>query len=78
LIDTSHFVLYYAGPNAPSRVDELKIRSIPGLTVLDQASPKLLLVDAPNEELQEAMRQLEGWTFEREQPAQTGIERSSK
>jgi hypothetical protein len=74
LSQDSHFVLYYAGPHLPPDNHQREIRAIPGLRVLDEASPKLMLVDAPEEPLQKTLSELEGWTFERERPLRTGEE----
>jgi hypothetical protein len=47
------------------------------LRILDETSPKLMLVDAPREELRRALSsELDGWTFEPEQTMGTDEEGS--
>jgi hypothetical protein len=68
--------LYYAGIHPPPETHRRKIRAIPGLRVLEEASPKLLLVEAAKDELQKILSELDGWTFAPEQTLGTDAEGS--
>ncbi|MBV9747523.1 MAG: hypothetical protein JO157_01800 [Acetobacteraceae bacterium] len=70
--ETDHFVLYRRGRDAPAAEERARIRATPGLHVLDEASPRLLLVECSEAELRHALRDLEGWTCERERSVRAG------
>jgi hypothetical protein len=62
------WVIYYSGPGNPPEDHRLRIREIPGLRVVDETSPRLLLVEAPESELRSTLGQLAGWIIEPEYP----------
>jgi hypothetical protein len=68
----SQFVLYYRGSTIPPEDDRARIRATPGLRVIDEASPRLLLVECRNLELQKTLRDLRGWSIEPEYPVRVG------
>lgn len=47
--------------------DMLRIRSVPSVTILDRASDRMMLVDAPEAELRAAVEQMPGWVLVPEQ-----------
>jgi hypothetical protein len=63
----SRFILRYTGraPEASSGLE--RIRSTPGLTVVEDASPRMLLVEASDRVLDELVASLPGWVVSREQ-----------
>jgi hypothetical protein len=66
LSESDRFVLYRRGRDTPAAEERARIRATPGLHVLDEASPRLLLVECSEAELRQTLRELEGWTCERE------------
>ncbi len=60
------FVLYYRGSHEPPAEHLARIRRARGLRVVEEDSPRLLLVEAPEFELQKTLRGLTGWTVEPE------------
>ena len=66
--ENDRFVLYHRGQETPAADERARIRATPGLRVLDEASPRLLLVECSEAELRRTLRDLEGWTCERERP----------
>lgn len=62
-----HFILKFRGSGSkPADVVE-KIRSTPSFTILDESSPRMMLVDAPEEHLQQVMESLPDWKAYSEQ-----------
>jgi len=61
------FILRFTGRGTPPDSDLAKIRSAPGVTVLETASPRMLLVQAAPETLRQLAEALPGWTSSREQ-----------
>ena len=64
--ESDRFVLYHRGPDTPAGHERDRIRATPGLRVLDVASPRLMLVECSETELRRTLRDLEGWSCERE------------
>ncbi len=66
------FVLLYRGRGAPPESDRRRIEAVRALHVVEAESPRLLLVEAPEEELRAVVAALPQWTIgeERELPAQ--------
>ncbi len=67
----TRFVLYYAGALPPAG-DQPKIEAVPGLKIVDQTSPKLLLVEAPETPVHRLLEELDGWVLEPERPFRAG------
>jgi len=61
------FILRFTGRGAPPDADLVQIRSAPGVTVLDRASPRMLLVQASPEAIHQMTEALSGWIYSREQ-----------
>ena len=60
------FILRFTGREAPADSDLVKIRSAPGVTVLDDAAPRMLLVEASSETVGELVKSMPGWISTRE------------
>lgn len=64
---SSRFILRYRGPGkAPSEATE-RIRSVPGVAIVDAASSRMLLVEGPEAMLREAVGRLADWVIAPEQ-----------
>ena len=61
------YILRYTGGGAAPDSDLARIRSAPGVTVLDSASSRMLLVQASPETLSQLAQALPGWIPSREQ-----------
>lgn len=59
--ERSRFILRYVGPGEAPEADVARIRDLPGLSVLDASSGRMLLVDAPVVALRRMMTGLPGW-----------------
>jgi hypothetical protein len=62
----NRFVLYYGGPIPPSTEDRKRIELIHGVRIVDEASARLLLVEGPETELRNGLKQMKGWILEPE------------
>jgi hypothetical protein len=47
--------------------DVSRIRALPGATVLDASSPRMMLVEGPEEHLRTALNEMPGWVMTPEQ-----------
>ena len=63
----SHYILRYKGAGRKPAGDVEKIRTLPGLKVLDEGSPRMILVDAPEGALNALAEALPDWTVSPEQ-----------
>jgi hypothetical protein len=61
------FILRYTGRGAMPDSHLTQIRSAPGVTVLDSTSPRMLLVQASPETVNQLAQALPGWTYSSEQ-----------
>jgi len=59
-------VLRFRGAGAKPPEDVARIRALPKLKVLDDASGRMMLVEAPEDELTELMRSLPQWVLSEE------------
>jgi hypothetical protein len=62
----TRFILRFTGQGVPPEADLTQIRSAPGVTVLDSASPRMLLVQGSPETLGQLAKALPGWVYNRE------------
>jgi hypothetical protein len=62
----NRYILRFRGQGAKPAADVERIRSLPNATVLDDESARMLLVEAPADELQTAMASLPGWVMTEE------------
>jgi hypothetical protein len=62
----NRYILRFRGQGSKPSADVELIRSLPHATVLDEDSARMLLVEAPVEELQTAMHSLPGWVMAEE------------
>lgn len=62
----NRYILRFRGEGEKPETDVEVIRSLPHLKVLDEDSPRMLLVEAPEEELQPAMDALPNWLMSEE------------
>jgi hypothetical protein len=60
------FILRFRGQGRKPAADVARIRSLAQLTVLDDSSPRMLLVEAPEEPLATLMAALPDWMMTRE------------
>lgn len=63
----SRFILRYRGTGPKPTVDVERIRALPSVTVLDDSSPRMLLVEAPQTELKALVDSMPGWIMTQEQ-----------
>jgi hypothetical protein len=61
------YILRFSGKGAMPASDAERIRSAPGVTVLDSSSPRMFLVEASPETIRQLNTALPGWTSSREQ-----------
>ena len=66
----SRFVLRYQGKGRKRPKDVRRIRALPKLDVIDDSSPRMLLVDAPESELKSLIDSLTDWIISPEQIVQ--------
>ncbi len=60
------FILRFKGRGETAE-DLERIRSAPGVTVLDDAASRMLLVEASSETVEGLVKSMPGWIFTREQ-----------
>ena len=63
----SHFILRFKGRGAIPESHLATIRSSPDVTVLDSSSPRMLLVQATPQTIQELVQAMPGWIYTPEQ-----------
>jgi hypothetical protein len=61
------FILRYRGSGPAHPEDVGKIRALPDTTVLDSSSNRMMLVDAPEQHLRAAVRDMPDWVLIPEQ-----------
>jgi hypothetical protein len=61
------YILRYSGKGAMPASDVERIRSAPGVKVLDSSSPRMFLVEASPETIRQLNTALPGWTSSHEQ-----------
>ena len=61
------FVVRFRGESAKPAEDLERIRGLPEATVLDDASPRMLLVESEEQPLRELVESLPGWVVAPEQ-----------
>ncbi len=61
------FVLRFAGKRAKPAEDVERIRSVPGATMLDESSARMLLVESHEQPLRDLLESLPGWVVAPEQ-----------
>jgi hypothetical protein len=66
------FVLLYRGRGAPPESDRRRIESVRALRVVEAESPRLLLVEAPEQALREVVAELPHWTIGEERELTAG------
>ncbi len=66
-MQVGRFIARYRGEGEAPSSDLARIRSVPGTSVIDQASPRMLLVEGPEESLRAAVHDLPGWVLAAEQ-----------
>jgi hypothetical protein len=59
----AEFVLYYKGRKLPPRSDLNRLRSVPGVRILERTPAHLLLVDAEAASLKRVLADLPGWVM---------------
>ncbi len=62
----SRFILRYRGTGAKPAGDVERVRALPSVTVLDDSSPRMLLVEAPQTELNALVDSMPGWIVTQE------------
>ncbi|TMQ33227.1 MAG: hypothetical protein E6K70_14275 [Planctomycetota bacterium] len=63
------YILRFTGRGAMPEAHLRQIHSLPGVTVLDK-SPRMLLVEAPPDAVEQLAKALPGWTYSSEQTIQ--------
>jgi hypothetical protein len=63
----ARYILRYRGAAARPDTDAARIAALPGVEVVDD-SPRMLLVDAPETTLREALKGMAGWVMSAERP----------
>lgn len=64
------FILRYRGQGAKPEGDVARLRSLPGASVIDDSSPRMVLVEAPEAALRSLVEQTDGWVMSSEQTYQ--------
>ncbi len=62
----ARFILRFRGPGPPSEDDLRRIRSAAGVTVIDDTSRRMVLVDGAADEVKKLREKLPGWLFAEE------------
>src|ERR1700693_4665841 len=63
----SRFILRFTGRGTTPEADLERIRSAPGVTILESASPRMLLVQAAPQAIGQLIEDLSGWIHTPEQ-----------
>jgi len=58
-----HFILRFTGRGAAPDSDLERIRSTPGVSILDSSSSRMLLVEAPSDTVSQLAETLPGWSW---------------
>ncbi len=66
----NRYILRFRGQGSKPAADVEIIRSLPHTTVLDEESARMMLVEAPADELKTAMRSLPDWVMTEERMLQ--------
>jgi hypothetical protein len=61
------FILRYRGQGAKPEGDVARLRSLPGSSVIDESSPRMVLVEAPEAALRSLVEQADDWVMSSEQ-----------
>jgi hypothetical protein len=61
------FILRYCGTGARPAADVDRIRALPNITVIDDSSSGMLLVEAPEADLHSTLENMPGWVMGKEQ-----------
>ena len=61
------FILRYRGQGAKPESDVARLRSLPGSSVIDDSSPRMVLVEAPEAVLRSLVEQADDWVMSPEQ-----------
>jgi hypothetical protein len=61
------FILRYRGTGAKPAADVDRIRALPNITVIDDSSSRMLLVEAPEADVHSALENMPGWVMGKEQ-----------
>jgi hypothetical protein len=59
----SRFILRFRGAEQTRAADVARIRALPHIAILDDSSPRMLLVEAPEEELKSLMESMPDWVM---------------
>lgn len=59
----SHFILRYRGSGSVQPADVGRIRALPDAEILDSSSERMILVEASEEHLRAALKDLPGWVM---------------
>lgn len=62
----SRFILRFRGAGPAAEGEIQRIKAVNRLTVIDASSPRMLLVEAPREELEKLLAELPGWQMAEE------------
>jgi hypothetical protein len=57
------FILRFTGRGSPPDSDLAQIRSAPGVSIVDSASPRMFLVQASPDTVRKLAAGLSGWTY---------------
>lgn len=60
------FILRYQGKGSKPQWNVQQIRSLQNITVVDDSSPRMILVDAPEDELRALVDSMPDWVMSRE------------
>jgi hypothetical protein len=63
----NRWILRFRGSGAKPQEDVSRIADLPNTTTLDASSPRMLFVEGPDDEVQEAVAAMPGWTASVEQ-----------
>jgi len=64
------FIVRFRGTGPAQETDLSRIRALPGARVIDSSSPRMMLVEAPEEHLRNAINEMPGWVMSPEQTIQ--------
>jgi hypothetical protein len=64
------FILRFRGNGPAQEADVNRIRALPEARVIDTSSPRMMLVEAPEEHLRNAISDMPGWVMSPEQTIQ--------
>lgn len=64
------FIVRFRGTGPAQEADVNRIRALPETKVIDASSPRMMLVEAPEERLRDAIEEMPGWVMSPEQTIQ--------